>query len=176
MRSIPYYAIPIKSTDRRKHNFSDTLLLLHYTFMPLQVLLSPPEFGEDELQIESSADQLFGVDSKGDSHLNSSILLTESIMSDQALIRKGCLGALDKTYINVRIHLADISRYRNRKGQITTNTLVVCDQHLQFVYVLPGWEGSAGDSRILRDAINRPLGLQVPKCMTVVAKFFKVTM
>ncbi|XP_042016260.1 uncharacterized protein LOC121764282 [Salvia splendens] len=26
-----------------------------------------------------------------------------------------------------------------------------------------GWEGSAGDSRILRDAISRPLGLKVPK-------------
>ncbi|XP_042059424.1 uncharacterized protein LOC121803916 [Salvia splendens] len=34
---------------------------------------------------------------------------------------------------------------------------------LRFVYVLPGWEGSAGDSRVLRDAISRPLGLKVPK-------------
>ncbi|XP_041998246.1 uncharacterized protein LOC121748097 [Salvia splendens] len=29
--------------------------------------------------------------------------------------------------------------------------------------MLPGWEGSAGDLRILRDAISRPLGLKVPK-------------
>ncbi|XP_041993768.1 uncharacterized protein LOC121744329 [Salvia splendens] len=84
---------------------------------------------------------------------------------------KGCLGALDGTYINVRVPLADIPRYRNRKGQITTNTLAVCDQHLRFIYVLPGWEGSAGDSRILRDAVSRPLGLQVPEGMTVVVKF-----
>ncbi|XP_042023619.1 uncharacterized protein LOC121770910 [Salvia splendens] len=75
---------------------------------------------------------------------------------------KGCLGALDGTYINVRVPLADAPRYRNRKGQITTNTLAVCDRHLRFVYVLPGWEGSAGDSRILRDAISRPRGLKVP--------------
>ncbi|XP_041999625.1 uncharacterized protein LOC121749079 [Salvia splendens] len=76
---------------------------------------------------------------------------------------KGCLGALDGTYIHVRVPIADAPRYRNRKGQISTNTLAVCDRYLRFVYVLPGWEGSAGDSRILRDAISRPLGLKIPK-------------
>ncbi|XP_042036983.1 putative nuclease HARBI1 [Salvia splendens] len=63
----------------------------------------------------------------------------------------------------VRVPIADTPRYRNRKGQVTTNTLAVCDRRLRFVYVLPGWEGSAGDSRILRDAISRPFGLKVPK-------------
>ncbi|XP_042065005.1 putative nuclease HARBI1 isoform X1 [Salvia splendens] len=76
---------------------------------------------------------------------------------------KGCLGALDGTYINVRVPIADVPRYRNRKGHITTNTLAVCDPQLRFTYLLPGWEGSAADSRILRDAISRPLGLKVPK-------------
>ncbi|KAG6435108.1 hypothetical protein SASPL_106759 [Salvia splendens] len=65
--------------------------------------------------------------------------------------------------INVRVPIVDAPRYRNRKGQITTNTLVVCDPHLRFTYILPGWEGSASDSRILRDAASRPLGLKVPK-------------
>ncbi|XP_042034238.1 putative nuclease HARBI1 [Salvia splendens] len=76
---------------------------------------------------------------------------------------KGCLGALDGTYINVRVPIADVPRYRNRKGHITTNTLAVCDPQLRFTYLLPGWEGSAADSRILRDAVSRPLGLKVPK-------------
>ncbi|XP_042052727.1 putative nuclease HARBI1 [Salvia splendens] len=76
---------------------------------------------------------------------------------------KGCLGALDGTYIYVRVPTTDLPRYHNRKGQITTNTLVVCDRRLRFVYVFPGWEGSAGDSRILRDALSRPHGLKVPK-------------
>ncbi|XP_042065797.1 uncharacterized protein LOC121809302 isoform X2 [Salvia splendens] len=76
---------------------------------------------------------------------------------------KGCLGALDRTYINVRVPATDLPRYRNRKGQISTNTLAVCDRHLRFVYVLPGWEGSARDSRILRDALSRPLGFKVPR-------------
>lgn len=63
----------------------------------------------------------------------------------------------------MRVSVADTPRYRNRKGQVTTNVLAVCDRRLRFVYVLPGWEGSAGDSRILRDAISRPHGLKVPK-------------
>ena len=32
----------------------------------------------------------------------------------------------------------------------------------QFTYVLPGWEGSTADSRVLQDAINRRNGLKVP--------------
>ena len=63
-------------------------------------------------------------------------------------------------------------RYRNRKGEISTNVLGVCTRDLKFVYVLSGWEGSATDSRILRDAIQRPHGLRVPHGMFVIdAKF-----
>ncbi|XP_057770707.1 uncharacterized protein LOC130990497 [Salvia miltiorrhiza] len=76
---------------------------------------------------------------------------------------KGCLGALDGTYIDVKVSNEDRPRYRTRKGHISTNTLAVCDRYLKFVYVLPGWEGSAADSRILRDALNRTHGLRVPK-------------
>ncbi|KAG6470620.1 hypothetical protein ZIOFF_071697 [Zingiber officinale] len=34
---------------------------------------------------------------------------------------------------------------------------------MQFIYVLPGWEGSVHDGRVLRDAIIRPDGLKVPQ-------------
>ncbi|GJY86912.1 ALP1-like protein [Tanacetum coccineum] len=34
---------------------------------------------------------------------------------------------------------------------------------MQFIYVLPGWEGSAHDGRVLRDAISRPDGLKIPQ-------------
>ncbi|KAL8546946.1 hypothetical protein ACS0TY_006599 [Phlomoides rotata] len=73
---------------------------------------------------------------------------------------KGCLGALDGTFVNVRVPTIDRGRYRTRKGQITTNVLAVCDTNMNFVYVLPGWEGSASDVRILRDSVNRPHGLK----------------
>ncbi|KAL8516790.1 hypothetical protein ACS0TY_015157 [Phlomoides rotata] len=35
--------------------------------------------------------------------------------------------------------------------------------NMRFVYVLTGWEGSAANSRVLRNAINRENGLKVPK-------------
>lgn len=57
----------------------------------------------------------------------------------------------------------DKRRYLTRKGQIATNTLAVCDRNMQFVFVLPGWEGSAGDSRVLRDAVSQDGGLRVPQ-------------
>ncbi|KAL5549125.1 hypothetical protein UlMin_004356 [Ulmus minor] len=75
---------------------------------------------------------------------------------------KNCLGALDGTYISVRVPVSDKPRYRNRKGHIATNVLGVCSQDMQFIYVLPGWEGSAADSRVLRDALRRRNGLNVP--------------
>ncbi|XP_042018060.1 uncharacterized protein LOC121765860 isoform X1 [Salvia splendens] len=76
---------------------------------------------------------------------------------------KGCLGALDSTHINVLVSNSDKPRYRTRKGSIATNTLAVCDRNMQFVYFLPGWEGFAGDSRVLRDAVARLNGLRVPQ-------------
>ncbi|KAF2306430.1 hypothetical protein GH714_018010 [Hevea brasiliensis] len=43
------------------------------------------------------------------------------------------------------------------------NVLGVCSPDMQFIYVLPGWEGSTHDGRVLRDAISRPNGLKVPQ-------------
>ncbi|XP_047948928.1 uncharacterized protein LOC125194740 [Salvia hispanica] len=34
---------------------------------------------------------------------------------------------------------------------------------MQFVYLLPGWEGSADDSRVLRDAVSCANGFKVPQ-------------
>ncbi|KAI3695280.1 hypothetical protein L1987_78275 [Smallanthus sonchifolius] len=76
---------------------------------------------------------------------------------------KGCLGAIDGTHISVQVPEEDKPRYRNRKGEITTNVLAACTPEMQFIYVLPGWEGSAADGRILRAAMIRENGLQVPK-------------
>ena len=75
---------------------------------------------------------------------------------------KNCLGALDGTYIKVRVPEADKSRYRTRKNEIATNVLGVCSQDMQFIYVLPGWEGSTQDMRVLRDAMTRRNSLKVP--------------
>ncbi|KAH6820546.1 hypothetical protein C2S53_019178, partial [Perilla frutescens var. hirtella] len=74
----------------------------------------------------------------------------------------GCLGALDGTYIQMQVPAVDKPRYRSRKGDIATNILGVCDKNEWFVYVLSGWEGSAADGRVLKDAISRENGLKVP--------------
>ncbi|KAJ9545319.1 LOW QUALITY PROTEIN: hypothetical protein OSB04_025026 [Centaurea solstitialis] len=73
---------------------------------------------------------------------------------------KNCLGDLDGTYIKCLVPLEDRPRYRTRKGDIATNVLGVCSQDMQFIYVLPGWEGSATDGRVLHDALLRPHGLK----------------
>ena len=52
------------------------------------------------------------------------------------------------------VDVADQGRYRNRKQAITTNMLGVVDWNMKFLYVLPGWEGSVSDSRVLRDAMR----------------------
>ncbi|KAL6583482.1 hypothetical protein OROMI_005560 [Orobanche minor] len=75
---------------------------------------------------------------------------------------KGCLGALDGTYIQMQVPAVDKPRYRSRKGDIATNVLAVCDINERFVYVLSGWEGSAADGRVLKDAVSRENGLKVP--------------
>ncbi|XLR27029.1 hypothetical protein S83_054929, partial [Arachis hypogaea] len=75
---------------------------------------------------------------------------------------KGCLGALDGTYIEVTASESEKARYRTRKGKICTNVLGMCNQEMGFVYVLSGWEGSASDSWILCDAITRRNSLKIP--------------
>ena len=74
-----------------------------------------------------------------------------------------CLGALDGTHISIHVPLEEQSRYRNRKGTLSQNVLAVCNFDMQFVYALPGWEGSAHDARVLSDAqschnFNTPKG------------------
>jgi hypothetical protein len=77
------------------------------------------------------------------------------------------LGALDGCHVDVCVPVADQGRYRNRKQHISTNMLGVVDWNMKFLYVLPGWEGSACDGRVLRDAMSRQDGFVVPKGTTL---------
>ncbi|XP_021841672.1 protein ALP1-like isoform X1 [Spinacia oleracea] len=76
---------------------------------------------------------------------------------------KNCVGAVDCTMVSVSVPPEDRSKYRTRKGSIAMNVLGACSPEMEFIYVLPGWEGSVDDGRVLRDAISRPNGLLVPK-------------
>ncbi|KAG8364435.1 hypothetical protein BUALT_Bualt19G0128500 [Buddleja alternifolia] len=88
--------------------------------------------------------------------------IDEICSSDRWKWFKGCLGALDGTYIPIQVPQMDKGRYRNRKGQISVNVLAICDTNMKYVYMLTGWEGSAADSRVLKDDVARPNGLKVP--------------
>ncbi|KAL0327480.1 UNVERIFIED_CONTAM: hypothetical protein Sangu_1826000 [Sesamum angustifolium] len=63
----------------------------------------------------------------------------------------GCLGALDGTYIDVRVPAEDRARYHTHKSFVAINALGVCNRERRFIYVLVGWEGSAVNGRVLRD-------------------------
>ena len=67
------------------------------------------------------------------------------------------------------VNAADKGRYRNRHQDINTNMLGAVDWNMKFLYVLPGWEGSASDSRVLKDAmrIDREDAFVVPQGMTL---------
>ena len=41
--------------------------------------------------------------------------------------------------------------------------LAAVDFDLRFTYVLAGWEGSAHDSVVLKDALKRSNGIQIPE-------------
>nr|XP_048326716.1 protein ALP1-like [Ziziphus jujuba var. spinosa] len=91
--------------------------------------------------------------------------VSDNCSDDRWKMFKNCLGALDGTYIKVKVPEIDKPRYRTRNGEIATNVLGVCNPNMEFIFVLPGWEGSASDSRVLRNAISRPNGLKVPTAM-----------
>ncbi|CAN1836537.1 Protein ALP1-like [Linum perenne] len=80
---------------------------------------------------------------------------------------QNCVGALDGTHITLRVPRESQQRYRTRKGTLAMNVLGVCNPDMEFIYTLAGWEGSAHDGRVLRDALIRPNGLKVSKGMFV---------
>ncbi|GLT28461.1 hypothetical protein SLA2020_033950 [Shorea laevis] len=73
------------------------------------------------------------------------------------------LGALDGTLIEITVPASERGKYRDRKRNLSTNVLGACDANLKFTYVLPGWEGSASNSRVLRDVLTRHNSLKVPQ-------------
>jgi hypothetical protein len=52
--------------------------------------------------------------------------------------------------------------FRGRKSFTSQNVLAAVDFDGRFTYVLVGWEGTAHDATVLKDALERPNGLRVP--------------
>jgi len=72
---------------------------------------------------------------------------------------KDCRAALDGSLLDAFVSREAMSRYRSRKGRISTNLLAACLFNLCFCYILSGWEGSAADSRTFDDARRTNLGI-----------------
>ena len=73
------------------------------------------------------------------------------------------MGAIDGTLVRASVPTEMQGRFRGRKDGTIQNVLATITFDVKFSYVLAGWEGSAHDSRVLNDALNRPRGLQIPE-------------
>jgi DDE superfamily endonuclease len=76
---------------------------------------------------------------------------------------QNCIGALDGTHIPIFVPVSEQPAWRNRKGWLSQNVLAMTSLDLKFQFVHAGWEGSAHDALVLRDALARgrllpPLG------------------
>ncbi|KAI4351928.1 hypothetical protein L6164_006227 [Bauhinia variegata] len=69
---------------------------------------------------------------------------------------KDCIGVIDGMHIPAHVPAKDQSRFRNKKGVLSQNVLAACTFDLQFIFIYPGWEGSAADFRVLRAVLEDP--------------------
>ncbi|RWR80284.1 putative nuclease HARBI1 [Cinnamomum micranthum f. kanehirae] len=76
---------------------------------------------------------------------------------------EGVVGGIDGTQIPAFVPSQLLSTFRNRKGTLSQPVMVACGFDLNFQYVLPGWEGSATDARVLQNALARPDPLVIPR-------------
>ena len=65
---------------------------------------------------------------------------------------KDCIGAIDGTHFPCHPTAKERQAARDRKGQTTQNCLAICNFEMKFLYIFPGWEGSASDSVMFHDA------------------------
>ncbi|XP_060205092.1 uncharacterized protein LOC132632956 isoform X1 [Lycium barbarum] len=76
---------------------------------------------------------------------------------------KDFIGAIDGTHIRAKVSQDEPPKYRGRKYYPTQNILAACTFDLKFTYVLAGWEGTASDSRIMKEALTRREPLKISK-------------
>ncbi|KAK1696288.1 hypothetical protein QYE76_012985 [Lolium multiflorum] len=76
---------------------------------------------------------------------------------------RDCIGAIDGTHVTSRVPRSESLAYRGRKHYASQNMLGVVEFDMRFTYVLARWEGSAHDSTIPADSLERHDSLQVPE-------------
>ncbi|KAK2655220.1 hypothetical protein Ddye_008272 [Dipteronia dyeriana] len=68
---------------------------------------------------------------------------------------ENCVGAIDGTHVRVSVSREEAPRYSGRKEYPTQNVMATCGFDIRFNYVLPGWEGTTSDSKIIKNALKR---------------------
>ena len=63
----------------------------------------------------------------------------------------------------MKVPRAEARRFRGRKDYTTQNVFAACNFDMKFTYVLPGWEETASDLRILKTALSREDPLRIPE-------------
>lgn len=84
---------------------------------------------------------------------------------------KNVLGAMDGTHIRCSPSAAERALARDRKGQVTQNTLAVCGFNMIFYYIVTGWDGSASDAYMYNDARLNDLVVPPGRCYLADAGF-----
>ncbi|KAL5557660.1 hypothetical protein UlMin_033871 [Ulmus minor] len=69
---------------------------------------------------------------------------------------ENCVGAIDGTHVAACVPAEVTDQWRGRHKICTQNVMAVCSFDMHFTYIVIGWEGTAHDSRILRDTIADP--------------------
>ncbi|TYK04861.1 putative nuclease HARBI1 [Cucumis melo var. makuwa] len=73
--------------------------------------------------------------------------LHDELLKKPQLVPNSCTDPRWKCfemYIKVNVSATDNSRYKTRKGEVAMNVLGVYDMKGNFMFILVGWEGSAG--------------------------------
>ncbi|KAL4556017.1 hypothetical protein LXL04_038652 [Taraxacum kok-saghyz] len=68
---------------------------------------------------------------------------------------KDCIGTIDGTHVKASVAQHEQAKYIGRKGHATQNIMAVCDFNMCFTFVWAGWEGTAHDTRIFNEALER---------------------
>lgn len=67
------------------------------------------------------------------------------------------VGALDGSHIPASVPVEEQAPFRNRKGFLSQNVLLVTNFDRVLTYIHAGWEGSAHDGKVLSDAVMKGL-------------------
>jgi hypothetical protein len=66
-----------------------------------------------------------------------------------------CIGAIDGTYIPVKVPSSKVLQYVDRHGYSSQNVLAICDFDMRFTFVVAGWTVSVHDMRVFNDTQNK---------------------